>query len=99
MCSRAGADTHSNADADTAAAAYTNTDGYANGNANTNTNADADADRYRNSDTDCYTHAASDGRHIRNCPLLLESNSWSSAQRDAHPNWHCVGVDAVRRLR
>ena len=46
-----------------------------------------------------YTDTASFGKHIRHCHLLHESSSWPSAKCDAHPDWHCVGLNIVRRLR
>jgi hypothetical protein len=49
--------------------------------------------------TDIDTDTDTFRKHIRHCPLLLESSSRPGAKCDAHPNWDVVGLNIVRRLR
>jgi translation elongation factor P/translation initiation factor 5A len=46
-----------------------------------------DTDTYIYTDTDTYTYTDTSGKHIRHCPLLLESSSWPSAKCDAYLDW------------
>ena len=52
--------------------------------------ATATADSYRHSHSCAHPDTNTNsypGKHIRHCPLLLESSSWPSAKCDAHPDW------------